>query len=73
LVSTVTPLTLAAFRADPEAAAGADEAGALGAAGVLEVDELPHAAMTSATAAKPAGAHHLPRITFLRFIGQVTI
>jgi hypothetical protein len=57
---------VAAFTAE---LAAADEAGALPeAAGVL--DELPQAAMTSAMAAKPAGAHHLPRITYLRFIGR---
>jgi hypothetical protein len=72
LVSTVAPPTLAVFSAEPEAA-GADEAGADAAAGGLELDELPHAAMTSATAARPAGAHHFPRITFLHFIGQFTI
>jgi hypothetical protein len=44
----------------------ADEAGAaLLAAGVLELEELPHAVATSATAARPADAHHLPRIASL--------
>jgi hypothetical protein len=50
----------------------ADEAGAaLLAAGVLELEELPHAVATSATAARPADAHHLPRIAFLHSLDSL--
>jgi hypothetical protein len=61
-------LIIVVFSVVPDAC-GADEA-ALGAellAAPLELgDELPHAAITKAAAANPAGAHHLPRIASLR-------
>jgi hypothetical protein len=70
LVSTVTPPIVAVFRAVPDELAVAEaaaEAAADGLPGLLGVvDELPHAAASSATATSPKGAH----IVFLR-IGRL--
>ena len=68
LVSTVALPIFAVFSAELDAAAG--EAAALEAElpdpAVLPADELPHAAATRARPARPAGAHHLLRITYPR-------
>jgi hypothetical protein len=70
LVSTVAPPIVAVFRALDDAVPGEDEEvaldGELAEPPELAEDVLPHAAAIRATAAKPAGAHHRLRITYLR-------
>lgn len=69
LVSTVAPPIVAVFRAALDEAVPVDEAALdeeLAEPAELAVDVLPHAAAIRATAAKPTGAHHRLRITYLR-------
>jgi len=66
LVSTVAPPIFAVFRADEPVLDDGAAADWLPEPAWLPVDVLPHAAAISATAARPAGAHHLLRIAFLR-------